>query len=78
MPAISRRQRAIQEASFWRFWAISSRLGPSASITTCFPVYSWNRRQMQSAYCGSICISRELRFCRSHAIAERRSMFESP
>jgi hypothetical protein len=41
-------------------------------------VYSWNRRQMQSAYCGSICISRELRFCRSHAIAERRSMFESP
>jgi hypothetical protein len=41
-------------------------------------VYSWNRRQMQSTYFGSICISRELRFCRSHAIAERRSMFESP
>jgi hypothetical protein len=78
MPAISRRQRAIHEASFWRSWAISSKLRPSASITTCFPVYSWNRRQMQSAYFGSIYISRELRFCRSHAIAERRSMFESP
>jgi hypothetical protein len=40
MVAISRRQRAIQAASFRRSWATSSKLRPSPSSTAGFPTYS--------------------------------------
>src|ERR1019366_1728867 len=67
--AISARQRAIHAASFWRSAAISSNVLPSSSSLAFWPVYSWYRRQITSAYLASNSISRLARPSRSHAIS---------